>query len=111
MPVTPRVRSKEGLSVIGLAIYAVYRCTNTLRHRGRCDVDVAVDAIAQAIREGAQGHRVALRARRSRWATPSEETALLPLPPTSFSPRVETLWRGCWEEGQEGRTSRIRLSQ
>eukprot|EP00959_Pyramimonas_sp_CCMP1952_P089093 1864256-Pyramimonas_sp.AAC.1 len=31
-----------------LAIYGVYIVTNTMRHRGRCNFEVAVDAIAQA---------------------------------------------------------------
>ncbi|CAK0857870.1 unnamed protein product [Prorocentrum cordatum] len=52
--VNPRIRSKEVLSLLGLAIYAVYTCTNTMRHRGRCDFEVAVDAITQAVREGAK---------------------------------------------------------
>ena len=108
--VNPRIRSKEVLSVLGLAIYAVYTCTNTMRHRGRCDFEVAVDAITQAVREGAKGHRVAMRTLRSRWTTSTEEAALPPLPPTSFPPRVESLRRGCREEGQEGHRSRRRTA-
>jgi len=56
--------------MLGLLNYALYATTNRVRHTQRAfphTLDVAYDAVAQAIREGARHHPLALKALRARW--------------------------------------------
>ena len=78
--VNPRINTKETLTAAALAIYSIYTCTCRARWRGACSSTAAVDAIKQGIREGAKGHRNALRVLSTRWS-PEPPATPLPAPP------------------------------
>ena len=67
---SPLIMQRSELACLGLLIYATYRTVNSIRHRYSATpvmVNLAYDALCQAVREGAKGHSFALRVLRTRW--------------------------------------------
>ena len=80
--VNPRIASTETLTTIALLIYGVYTASNRMRFHGSLPPGSAVEAIMQAVREGAKGHSNATKVLGGRWGggtsrvhTTSESTA------------------------------------
>ena len=80
MLVNPYITSKETQTIIALWSCGLYTWTNCYRNRGGGSGEEAVDAVMQAIREGAGGHRWACRLLDNRWATGATSTPLPPPP-------------------------------
>ena len=81
--VTPFIKARSSLCIIGLLNYATYSTTNSIRFKngGRAiDAEVAYDAMAQALREGAKGHAFALKTLRETWNAPVIDSDIPPIP-------------------------------
>ena len=83
---------REEVVLSALLIYGVYTLTNRLRHNRVYTCTSAVEALKQAIREGAKGHSLSMRTLDNRWKIPYSCTPLPPRPFLPFNNQV-TRWR------------------
>ena len=99
--VNPRIASMETLTTVALLVYGAYTASNHIRFHGGPPPDSAVEAIMQAVREGAKGHANATKVLRARWGGSSSSTPLPSPPLVPYSDRVIALrrvrQRGGWE--------------
>ena len=109
MLVHPLIDSKEILTVVALLIYGVYTTFNNIKHSGPHRKEVVYDAVAQAIREGARGHRHSRIVLNSRWSPTVTHTPLPTLPLHSFDQRTIRL-RNLRSERAGGRRVAPRLA-
>jgi hypothetical protein len=87
----PHIKTSEQLTSLALGIYGVYTATNRLRAQGGIQERDAVDALTQAIRDGAKGHGKALKALQQRWMPGRSETPLPTQPAQQFDRITLTL--------------------
>ena len=92
--VNPLIDSTETLTTVALMVYGIYTITNKLRAQGASRGEVAFDALAQAVKEGARGHRAASKVLCKRWQTGPTASTELPRPPlTPFREQITKLRR------------------
>ena len=92
---TPLITTRTSLAIAGLLVYATYTTVNALRHQGNdgaiCE-RTALDAISQAIGEGARSHGFATAVLRSRWSTTNNDEQQIPQRPLqAFQTDIESL--------------------
>ncbi len=76
MMVHPSIDSKETLTTVALWCYGLYTTANRLRGVGGYEREEVIDAITQAIREGARGHPHARKVLDQRWFREARTTPL-----------------------------------
>ena len=103
---TPLLVNRSCLVVAGLLVYATYTTVNAIRHGSKKPVGVntAIQAVSQAVREGAKGHCLATTVLRGRWAT--TQTNDQPLPERPLQPFSDETQR--WRNLSQDNSRRIR---